>query len=153
SQTSFSLGGKSSGIGMKPPSPWTGSSTTHATDSGATSCFRSSSSPRSASSEDTPRNGYGAGARYTSGANGPKPRLYGTTFEVSAIVRFVRPWKAWSKAITAVRPVATRAILTAFSTASAPELTSSDFVSAVPGHVSLNNRQTSMYGSYMPTMK
>src|SRR5207248_10497918 len=103
--------------------------------------------------DETPRYGYGAGARYTSGANGPKPRLYGTTFEVSAIVRFVRPWNAWSKAITAGRPVATRAIFTAFSTASAPELTSSDLASAVPGHVSASSRQTSTYGSYIPTMK
>ena len=32
----------------------------------------------------------------------------------------VRPWKAPEKAMTLVRPVAARAILTAFSTASAP---------------------------------
>ena len=36
--------------------------------------------------------------------------------------RSVRPWKARSKTTTAGRPVATRAILTAFSIASAPEL-------------------------------
>ena len=34
----------------------------------------------------------------------------------------MRPWKPASNAITAGRPVASRAILTAFSTASAPEL-------------------------------
>ena len=45
----------------------------------------------------------------------------------------MRPWKARSKTTTAGRPVAARAILTAFSTASAPELTSSDFASAVAG--------------------
>ncbi len=47
-----------------------------------------------------------------------------------AIVSSVRPWNARSKTTTALRPVAARATLTAFSTASAPELTSSDFVSA-----------------------
>jgi hypothetical protein len=41
----------------------------------------------------------------------------------------VRPWKALSKTTTAGRPVASRAILTAFSTASAPELTRIDFCS------------------------
>ncbi len=51
------------GIGMKPPSPCTGSSTTQATDSGSTSVLKSSSSPWIASSEPTPRYGYGAGAR------------------------------------------------------------------------------------------
>src|SRR5437762_2929450 len=62
-------------------------------------------------------------------------------------------WNAWSNAITAERPVATRAILTAFSTASAPELTSSDFVAVFPGHVSSRRRHTSTYGSYNPTIK
>ena len=46
--------------------------------------------------------------------------MYGTTFDVIVIAGSVRPWKALSKTITAGRPVATRAILTAFSTASAP---------------------------------
>ena len=36
----------------------------------------------------------------------------------------MRPWKPWPKTTTPGRPVAARAILTAFSTASAPELTS-----------------------------
>ena len=138
---------------MNPPSPWTGSSTTQATCSGETSCLNKWLRATSASSLVTPRYGYGAGARYTSGANGPKPSLYGTTLAVSAMVRLVRPWKEWSKAITAVRPVATRAILTAFSTASAPELSSSERVSASPGQTSSSSRHTSMYGSYMPTMK
>ena len=70
-----------------------------------------------------------------------------------AIVRFVRPWNARSKTITPGRPVAARAILTAFSTASAPELTSSVFVSLSPGQSSSSRRQTSTYGSYIPTMK
>src|SRR5919204_277561 len=51
------------------------------------------------------------------------------SFEVIAMVRLVRPWKARSKTTTPGRRVAARAILTAFSTASAPELTSSVFVS------------------------
>ena len=53
--------------------------------------------------------------------------MYGRTLLVIVIVRSVRPWKALSKTTTAGRPVAARAILTAFSIASAPELTSSDF--------------------------
>ena len=39
----------------------------------------------------------------------------------------MRPWKPFSKTTTAGRPVAARAILTAFSIASAPELTRIDF--------------------------
>jgi hypothetical protein len=49
--------------------------------------------------------------------------LYGTTFDVSASARLVRPWKPCSKQTTAGRPVNARATLTAFSTASAPLLT------------------------------
>ena len=49
-------------------------------------------------------------------------------FAVNAMVRLVRPWYAWSKATIAVRPVACRAILTAFSTASDPELNRADFL-------------------------
>ena len=37
------------------------------------------------------RNGYDIGTRYTSGANGPKPSLYGMFLAVSAMVRLVRP--------------------------------------------------------------
>jgi hypothetical protein len=80
--------------------------------------------------------------------------LYGTTLLVNAIVRSVRPWKARSKATTAGRPVATRAILTAFSTPSAPEFTSRLFCcSPLHGESSERRRHTSMYGSYIPTMK
>jgi len=46
-------------------------------------------------------------------------------FAVSAIVRLVRPWYV-SKTMMAWRPVARRAILTAFSIASAPELKSAE---------------------------
>ena len=49
------------------------------------------------------------------------PCLYGMTFAVSVMPISVRPWNAWSNATIALRPVALRAILTAFSTASAPE--------------------------------
>ncbi len=48
--------------------------------------------------------------------------MYGCTLEVNETAISVRPWKAPLKAITPLRPVARRAILTAFSTASAPEL-------------------------------
>ena len=70
-----------------------------------------------------------------------------------AIVSSVRPWKARSKTTTPARPVAARAIFTAFSIASAPELTRIDFVSASPGHSSSSRRQSATYGSYVPTMK
>ena len=43
------------------------------------------------------------------------------------MARRVRPWKPSSKASTAGRPVAARAIFTAFSTASAPEFTKNVF--------------------------
>ena len=95
-----------------------------------------------------PRYGYGAGARYTSGANGPKPALYGCTLLVIVIVSSVRPWNALSKTTTAGRPVAARAIFTAFSFASAPELTRIDFCSApAQGESSARRRQVSTYGS------
>ena len=43
----------------------------------------------------------------------------------------VRPWNAWSNATTAERPVALRAIFTAFSTASAPEFANIVFAATV----------------------
>jgi hypothetical protein len=52
---------------------------------------------------------------------------------VMAIVRFVRPWYAPSKTITAPRPVKARASFTAFSIASAPPLASNVFFANVPG--------------------
>ena len=52
------------------------------------------------------------------------------------------------------RPVAARAILTAFSTASAPEFRRRLFCcSPRHGESSARRRQTSTYGSYIPTMK
>ncbi len=96
----------------------------------------------------TPWYGYGAGARYTSGANGPNPALYGCTLLVIVIARSVRPWKALSNTTTAGRPVAARAIFTAFSTASAPELRRIDFWSAPRhGESSASRRHVSTYGS------
>src|SRR5258708_30657758 len=44
------------------------------------------------------------------------------------------------------RPVAARAILTAFSTASAPLFTSSVFLANVPGVISVSRRASSIYG-------
>ena len=55
--------------------------------------------------------------------------------------------------MTASRPVWYRAILTAFSTASAPELISRAFLSCVPGASSHSIRHTSRYGSYAATGK
>ncbi len=49
------------------------------------------------------------------------------------MARSVRPWKPSSKASTAWRPVAARAIFTAFSTASAPELAKNVFLGKSPG--------------------
>ena len=64
------------------------------------------------------------------------------------IVSSVRPWNALSKTSTAGRPVAARAIFTAFSTASAPEFTSRLRCSAPEhGDSSPSRRQTSTYGS------
>src|SRR3954452_24679866 len=72
---------------------------------------------------------------------------------VIAIVRLVRPWYAWSNTATASLPVATRAIFTAFSTASAPELNSADFLAWSPGVSSASATHTSTYPSYGVTMK
>ena len=49
----------------------------------------------------------------------------------------VRPWKAPEKAMTAWRPVAARAILTAFSTASAPVVTKIAFFSPLIGAIAV----------------
>ena len=62
----------------------------------------------------------GNGTWKTSGGIGPKPRLYGAVLPVSAMDMKLRPWNAPENAISAERPVALRAIFTAFSTASAP---------------------------------
>ena len=72
---------------------------------------------------------------------------------VIAIVRLVRPWYAWSRTSTASRPVARRAIFTAFSTASAPELTSTDRLAWSPGVSRASASQTATYSSYGLIMK
>ena len=72
------------------------------------------------------------------------PCLYGITFAVSVIPISVRPWNAWSKATTAVRPVALRAIFTAFSTASAPEFANIVRFSWSPGARAFRRSASSM---------
>src|SRR5580693_3222926 len=74
-------------------------------------------------------------------------------FAVRAMVRLVRPWYAWSNATTAWRPVACRATLIAFSTASAPEFSSTDRFSCVPGVRRPSSSHTVTYSSYGVTMK
>ena len=63
---------------------------------------------------------------------------------MSVIPISVRPWNAWSKAITAVLPVALRAIFTAFSTASAPEFANIVRFSKSPGARALSRSASSM---------
>ena len=72
---------------------------------------------------------------------------------VIAIVRLVRPWYAWSSTSTASRPVARRAIFTAFSTASAPEFTSTERFSWSPGVSRASASHTATYSSYGLIMK
>ena len=95
----------SCGATMNPPSPCTGSSTIAATFSAATCVTNARSSAASAASLVMPRYSFGNGTRYTSGANGPRPALYGCVFEVSVSESSVLPWKPPSKPITAGRPV------------------------------------------------
>jgi hypothetical protein len=63
---------------------------------------------------------------------------------VSDIPSSVRPWKAWSNAITAERPVCFRAILIAFSTASTPELANIVFFGKSPGVRAFRRSASSM---------
>ena len=55
----------------------------------------------------------------------------------------VRPWKPPPKAITPERPVWARAILMAFSTASAPVVTKMDFFGVGPGASRFNRSASS----------
>ena len=75
----------------------------------------------------------GKGTWYSSGGNGPNCALYGCTLPVSATANRLRPWKAPLNAMTPARRVWARAILIAFSTASAPVLNSAVFFAWVPG--------------------
>ncbi len=72
---------------------------------------------------------------------------------VIVIASSVRPWKACSKTTTASRPVACRAILTAFSRASAPLLVSRVFFGARPGAIAFNFSHSATYPSYGETLK
>ena len=65
----------------------------------------------------------------------------------------VRPWNAPSKAITAGRPVAWRAILTAFSTASAPELKNAALFGPEIGLRAVIRSASSTYDSYGTIVK
>ena len=73
------------------------------------------------------------------------PVLYGCTFDVIVMASIVRPWNPASKATTAWRPVARRAILTAFSTASAPELKNAARVGPLRGARSPSRSASSTY--------
>ena len=66
------------------------------------------SSAASAVAASGPRYAFGYGARYTSGANGPSPFLYGCVFDVIVSAIHVRPWNAPSNAMTACRFVYSR---------------------------------------------
>ncbi len=68
------------------------------------------------------------------------------------MVRFVRPWKLLVKHTIPGRPVAQRAILTAFSTASAPELTKKLRLGESPGAFSFSFAASSMYDSQAKTL-
>ena len=81
------------------------------------------------------------------------PALYGCCFDVSDIAISVRPWKAPSNAITAGRPVAWRAILTAFSTASAPELKNAALFGPEIGLRATIRSASSTYASYGTIVK
>ena len=65
----------------------------------------------------------------------------------------VRPWNARSKQITAGRPVASLAILTAFSTASAPELKNAALVGPEMGTRASSRSASSTYDSYGTMVK
>jgi hypothetical protein len=66
------------------------------------------------------------------------------TLAVRVIASSVRPWKAWSNVTMAWRPVALRAIFTAFSTASAPEFANIVFFANPPGVSAFRRSASSM---------
>ena len=65
----------------------------------------------------------------------------------------LRPWKPPPNATTARRFVAARAILIAFSTASAPVENRIDFLAPEIGASALSLSHSAMYGSYAVTWK
>ncbi len=79
--------------------------------------------------------------------------MYGWIFEVSDIAISVRPWNAFENAITAGRPVAARAILTAFSIASAPELKNAALTGPEIGTSAPRRSASSTYDSYGTIVK
>ena len=79
--------------------------------------------------------------------------MYGCVFEVSVSDRSVRPWKPPSNAITAGRPVYTRANLTAFSTASVPALKNAAFAGPRNGASASSRSATETYTSYGTIVK
>ena len=79
--------------------------------------------------------------------------MYGSTFDVSETAISVRPWKAPLNAITAGRPVASRAIFTAFSTASAPELKNAARAGPRNGATASRRSASSTYTSYGTIVK
>ena len=91
--------------------------------------------------------------RYTSGANGPIPTLYGWDFEVIVSESSVRPWKPPSNAITAGRPVCRRASFTAFSTASVPALKNAARVGPAIGTSAHSRSARATYVAYGTTVK
>jgi hypothetical protein len=72
---------------------------------------------------------------------------------VIVIAWSVLPWKAWSNTTTPGRPVKYRAIFTAFSTASAPELANMVFRGSVPGASWFRRSASATYGSLIVTWK
>src|SRR5262245_46359858 len=90
------------------------------------------------SATETPWYSIGYGAWKISAGNGPNAALYGATLPVKAIAMNVRPWKPPPNAITPDRPVWARAILIAFSTASAPVDTKIVFFGVEPGALALS---------------
>ncbi len=72
---------------------------------------------------------------------------------VSDIARRVRPWKASSKQMMPLLRVKLRATLTAFSTASAPELAKKVFLANDPGVIRFMVSASRTYGSFMVTWK
>ena len=79
--------------------------------------------------------------------------MYGCVRDVIVNESSVRPWNAPSKAMTASRPVYSRASLTAFSTASVPALKKAARLSPEIGTSSPSRSASSTYSSYATTVK
>ena len=125
-----SRAGKSAASAMKPPSPCTGSSTTQATVAGSTSALKSCSRPAIASSRRDAAVRVRRRRAVDLGRERPEAGLVGLDLarSSSSSAACGRGRRCRRRRRRAGRSP-TRAILTAFSIASAPELTSSDFCS------------------------